>query len=137
MLTSLDRKPRFFWAYLLKYRTVSAVNKALSKFIFTFQGPIHSLTVNRGTEFSRLDVFETQYGIKTYYYHAYRPAERGSSERFDRILRYFYPKGICFDHVSAQELSTILLEINRRPFKVLNWQTPYQALLNNLAKNSD
>jgi len=52
LLTSLDRKPRFFWAYLLKYRTVSAVNKALSKFIFTFQGPIHSLTVNQGTKYN-------------------------------------------------------------------------------------
>lgn len=51
-LTLLDHKPRFFWAYLLKDRTVSAVNKALSKFIFTFQGPIHSLTVNQGTKYN-------------------------------------------------------------------------------------
>lgn len=85
----------------------------------------HGLTVDHGTEFSGLDVFETQYGTRTYYCHVYSPAERGSNERFNRILRYFYPKGTCFKHVSAQELSTTLLEINQRPFKVLNWQTQH------------
>lgn len=72
LLTLLDRKSRFFWAYLLKDRTVYAVNENLSKFIFTFKGPIHSLTVDCGTEFNRLGVFETQYGIKAYYCHTYR-----------------------------------------------------------------
>lgn len=129
LLTLLDRKPRFFWAYLVKDQTVSAVNEELSKFIVTFKGPTHSLAVNRGTEFSGLNVFETQYGIKTYYCHAYSPAERGGNERFKRILRYFYPEGTCFEHVSARELNTTLLEINQRPFKVLNWQEIYNRLL--------
>ncbi len=30
------------------------------------------------------------------------PAERGSNERFNRNLRYFYPKGTRFEHISAQ-----------------------------------
>ncbi|MDN5576238.1 MAG: IS30 family transposase, partial [Pediococcus sp.] len=29
------------------------------------------------------------------------------------------------------------LEINQRPLKVLNWQTPYQVMLTDLSKNSD
>ncbi len=34
--------------------------------------------------------------------HAYTPAERGSNERFNRNLRYFYLKGTRFEHISAQ-----------------------------------
>jgi len=45
---------------------------------------VHSFTVDRGTEFSGLVSLESQYGIKTYYCHAYTPAERGSNERFNR-----------------------------------------------------
>ncbi|MCJ2383482.1 IS30 family transposase, partial [Lactiplantibacillus plantarum] len=112
-------------------------NEALMKFLATFKGPVHSFTVDRGTEFSKLVSFESQYGIPTYYCHAYTPAERGSNERFNRNLRYFYPKGTFFEHISAQDLTTTLLEINQRPLKVLNWQTPYQVMLTNLSKNSD
>lgn len=80
---------------------------------------------------------ESQYGIKAYYCHAYTLAERGSNERFNRNLRYFYPKGTRFEHISAQDLTTTLLQINQRPLKILDWQTPYQVMLTNLSKNSD
>ncbi|MBS0944174.1 IS30 family transposase, partial [Lactiplantibacillus plantarum] len=39
--------------------------------------------------------------------------------------------------ISAQDLTTTLLEINQRPLKVLTWQTSYQVMLTNLSKNSD
>ncbi|MCG0715716.1 IS30 family transposase [Lactiplantibacillus plantarum] len=121
LLTLIDRKSRFLWAYRLKDRTTATVNEALTKFLTTFNGPVHSFTVDRGTEFSGLVSLESQYGIKTYYCHAYTPAERGSNERFNRNLRYFYPKGTRFEHISAQDLTTTLLQINQRPLKILDW----------------
>lgn len=116
LLTLIDRKSRFLWAYRLKNRTAVTINEVLNKFLATFNGPVHSFTVDRGTEFSGLVSLEAQYGIKTYYCHAYTPAERGSNERFNRNLRYFYPKGTYFEHISAQGLKTTLLEINRRTY---------------------
>ncbi|MBN6049478.1 IS30 family transposase, partial [Lactobacillus helveticus] len=47
------------------------------------------------------------------------------------------PKGTYFEHISAQDLTTTLLQINQRPHKILDWQTPYQVMLTNLSKNSD
>ncbi len=135
LLTLLDRKSRFIWAYRLKNRTAATVNEALTKFLTTFKGPVNSLTVDRGTEFSGLVSFEQQYGFITVM--IMHSAERGNNERFNRNLRYFYPKGTCFEHISAQDLTTTLLQINQRPLKVLNWQTPYQVMLTNLSKNSD
>ncbi|MDT3395055.1 MAG: hypothetical protein LIR10_10955, partial [Bacillota bacterium] len=35
------------------------------------------------------------------------------------------------EHISAQGLKTTLLEINQRPLKILDWQTPYQVMLTN------
>src|SRR5699024_274003 len=54
LLTLIDRKSRFLWAYRLKDRTTATVNEALTKFLTTFNGPVHSFTVDRGTEFSGL-----------------------------------------------------------------------------------
>ncbi len=65
LLTLLDRKSRFIWAYRLKDRTAATVNEALTKFLTTFKGPVNSLTVDRGTEFSGLVSFEQQYGFIT------------------------------------------------------------------------
>ena len=48
-----------------------------------------------------------------------------------------YVMGTRFEHISAQDLTTTLLQTNQRPLKILNWQTPYQVMLNNLSKNSD
>ncbi len=64
LLTLIDRKSRFLWAYRLKDRTTATVNEALTKFLTTFNGPVHSFTVDRGTEFSGLVSLESQYGIK-------------------------------------------------------------------------
>ncbi len=98
LLTLIDCKSRFLWAYRLKNRTTATVNEALTKFLTTFNGPVHS---------------------------------------FNRNLRCFYPKGTRFEHISAQDLTTTLLQINQRPLKILDWQTPYQVMLTNLSKNSD
>lgn len=45
--------------------------------------------------------------------------------------------GTRFEHISAQDLTTTLLQINQQPLKILDWQTPYQVMLTNLSKNSD
>ena len=102
LLTLLDRKARFLWAYRLKDRTAATVNEALTKFATTFKGPVSSLALDCGTEFSGLVSLEPQYDIQVYYCHTYAPAERGSTE-------CFYPKGTCFEHISAQDLTTTLL----------------------------
>ncbi|KRO29032.1 hypothetical protein DY78_GL001546 [Lactiplantibacillus fabifermentans DSM 21115] len=67
--------------------------------------------MDRGTEFSGLVSLEAQYGIKAYYCHAYTPAEHGSNERLNRNLRYFYPKGTYFEHISAQNNLPMGIEI--------------------------
>ncbi|MEQ6219652.1 IS30 family transposase [Levilactobacillus brevis] len=46
LLTLIDRKSRFLWAYRLKDRTTATVNEALTKFLTTFNGPVHSFTVD-------------------------------------------------------------------------------------------
>lgn len=40
MITLIDRKSRFLWAYRLKDRTTATVNEALTKFLTTFNGAL-------------------------------------------------------------------------------------------------
>ena len=121
LLTLIDHKSWLLWAYRVKDRTTTTVNEALTKFLTIFNGTVHSFTVDRATEFSSLVSLESRYDIETYYCHAYTSVERGSNERFNRNLRYFYPKGTRYEHISAQDLTATLLQINQRPLKILNW----------------
>ncbi|MCT4386605.1 IS30 family transposase, partial [Lacticaseibacillus paracasei] len=95
----------------------------------TFNGPVHSFTVDRGTEFSGLVSLESQYGIKTYYCHAYTPAERGSNENRNRVLRRFIPKGQAIEELSDHKLIQINWYLNSRPLKCFNWHTPIEIFL--------
>jgi IS30 family transposase len=45
LLTLLDCKSRFLWAYRLKDQTAATVNEALTDVLTTFKGPVNSLTV--------------------------------------------------------------------------------------------
>lgn len=138
LLTLIDRKTRFFWAYWLPNRTKTSVNVALERFLTTFKGRVHSITVDHGLEFTDLPKLEATYtGLKIYYCHAYTPSERGSNERFNRTLRYFYPKGSSLEHISVPELTSTLLQINQKPLKILKWESPFQRLLAELTENSD
>lgn len=103
LLTLIDRKSRFLWAYRLKDRTTATVNEALTKFLTTFNGPVHSFTVDRGTEFSGLVSLESQYGIKTYYCHLIRQLNVVAMNALIGIYVIFILKGLV--------LSTLVLKI--------------------------
>jgi len=44
LLTLVDRKSRFLWAYRLKDQTGGIVNESLINFLATFKDPVHSFT---------------------------------------------------------------------------------------------
>lgn len=70
----------------------------------------------------------TGFGMPVYFCRAYRPNERGTNERFNRELRYYFPKGIKFDQVSEADIQHATALINIKPRKCFHWQTPLQAV---------
>ncbi|EKQ10334.1 hypothetical protein LCAT71499_0770 [Lacticaseibacillus paracasei] len=93
-----------------------------------FPGPVRSVTVDHGKEFSCDQALTKRYRIPVYFCHAYHPNERGTNERFNRELRYYFPKGTQFDQVSETDIQQATALINNKPRKCLRWQTPVQAV---------
>jgi IS30 family transposase len=50
--------------------------------------------------------------------------QRGSNENTNRLLRQYFPKGIDISGFSQAQLSAVARQLNERPRKTLQYQTP-------------
>jgi transposase, IS30 family len=58
------------------------------------------------------------------------PWQRGTNENTNGLLRGYFPKGTDLSQHDANRLLEVENELNERPRKILNWQTPKQQFDN-------
>jgi transposase, IS30 family len=68
----------------------------------------------------------------TYFCDAYASWQKGANENHNGILRRYIPKRTDFNTFTQTELNAIIYEINNRPRKCLNWETPNEAFTREL-----
>ena len=88
-----------------------------------FSQVFKTITVDNGTEFETFTQLESL-GMKVYFAHPYSSWERPQNERHNGILRQYIPKGTGIDGYSDEDILNIADEINSRPRRVLDYQTP-------------
>ena len=91
-----------------------------------------STTLDNGKE-NHLHFQLKNLGMDTYFADPYSAWQRGANEHGNWLLRYYFPKGTDFSQVTEEELQDVIEEINNRPRKILNYQTPNEVF-NNLVR---
>lgn len=126
----VERKTRKYVTYKMESKTSEYMYLAFQQLLTDFEGCVHSVTCDRGTEFinQKYVYLLEREGIDIYIAHAYSPHERGSNENHNGLLREYFPKGTNFSKISQKELNKATESINQRPRKVLNWQTANNQL---------
>ena len=62
--------------------------------------------------------------IDVYFCDPQSPWQRGSNENTNRLLRQYFPKGLDLAQHSQAELNKVARQLNERPRKTLDFQSP-------------
>lgn len=83
-----------------------------------------SLTYDRGTEMSGHQWFTKITGIPVFFADPYSPWQRGTNENTNGLIRQYFPKGSDFRDVDDPVYASVVLELNQRPRKTLDFCNP-------------
>jgi len=92
-----------------------------------------SLTYDRGSELACHEALAQRLKLDIGFCDPYAPWQRGSNENTNGLLRQFLPKGTDLSQVTQTQLNDIARLLNGRPRKTLGWQTPDEAMAQELA----
>ncbi|MFO1315572.1 MAG: IS30 family transposase [Burkholderiales bacterium] len=131
VLTLVERKTGYAIIKKLSARNKDAVTAAATRAIRRHCRNFKTLTLDNGTEFHDYAVLERRFPVTVYFAAPYHSWQRGSNENFNGLLRQYLPKGTCMRHVTQAQCDQIADDLNHRPRKRLDFDTPAALYLRN------
>jgi transposase, IS30 family len=123
--TPVERHSRFVMLAKVANKDTQSVITALIKQARKLPKELYrSLTWDRGSEMTGHAKFTMATKIDVFFCDPQSPWQRGSNENTNRLLRQYFPKGIDMSMYSQAQLSAVARQLNERPRKTLQYQTP-------------
>jgi IS30 family transposase len=125
IVTLVERHSRYVMLAKVPSRDTQTVITALIKQARKLPNELaKSLTWDRGKELADHKRFTMETDIAVYFCDPQSPWQRGSNENTNRLLRQYLPKRTDLAPYSQAHLDKIARQLNERPRKTLDFQTP-------------
>lgn len=123
--TLVERHTRYVMMAKVNGKDTETVINALIKHAHKLPRELYkSLTWDRGKEVADHERFTLATDIKVYFCDPQSPWQRGSNENTNGLLRQYFPKGTDLSLHSQAKLNSVARQLNERPRKTLNFETP-------------
>ena len=123
--TLVERQSRYVMLAKVGSKDTQTVVNALIRHAHKLPHELYqSLTWDRGKEMADHQRFTLATDIKVYFCDPQSPWQRGSNENTNGLLRQYFPKGIDLSAYSQAKLNAVARQLNERPRKTLNYETP-------------
>ncbi len=123
--TLVERHSRYVMLVKVANKDTESVVTALIKSAQKLPPELYkSLTWDRGKELADHPRFTLATDVDVYFCDPQSPWQRGSNENTNRLLRQYLPRGTDLSVHSQAKLSAIARQLNERPRKTLQYQTP-------------
>jgi len=123
--TLVERNTRYVMLVKVAGKDTETVINALIKNARKLPQELYkSLTWDRGKELADHRRFTLATDIAVYFCDPRSPWQRGSNENTNGLLRQYFPKGIDIADYSQAKLNAVARQLNNRPRKTLDYETP-------------
>lgn len=92
--------------------------------------PCTSITYDNGSEFALHKMIERDCHTTVYFADPGKPHQRGTNENTNGLLRQYFPKGSSFATITNSDVKRVVVRLNNRPRKRLNYLTPREVFEN-------
>lgn len=125
IVTLVERHSRYVMLAKIKSRHTQTVIDALIRQARKLPDELYkSLTWDRGHELADHKRFSMATNIDVYFCDPQSPWQRGSNENTNRLLRQYFPRQTDLAPHSQAELNKVARQLNQRPRKTLDFQSP-------------
>ena len=123
--TLVERHTRYVMLVKVERKDTETVINALIKQARKLPQELYkSLTWDRGSEMADHKRFTLATDIQVYFCDPQNPWQRGTNENTNGLLRQYFPKGTDLSVYSQAKLNGVARQLNQRPRKTLNYETP-------------
>ena len=123
--TLVERHTRYVMLAKVANKDTRTVVSALIKQAKKLPSELYkSLTWDRGKELADHRRFTLATDIDVYFCDPQSPWQRGSNENTNGLLRQYFPKGTDVSVYSQADLNKVARQLNERPRKTLEFETP-------------
>ncbi len=129
--TVVERASRFTMLLHLPdgRHTAEAVRDALLATMQQMPAPLRrSLAWDQGKEMALHTEVAAALGMPVFFCDPHSPWQRGTNENTNGLLRQYFPKSSDLRVYTPADLEMVSAELNARPRKTLDWDTPTQRL---------
>lgn len=137
LMTLTERKTRQEIIMRVDGKDSESITQALEalrkKYDSNFAQVFKTITSDNGSEFAELATSLAAVETEVFFTHPYTSCERGTNERHNGLIRRFIPKGKAIKSVAEATISYAENWCNRLPRKILDYRTPEECFLEELA----